>query len=287
MSCLATGMSDPSCDMSHADRIRMALRSPSGYAVLTVEHIGDTLHGELEGDDVPWFVPQLSRLLGLSYSPPSLQGPRALQAAAVRYQGMRLPQAPLLFPRIVQVMLQQLISYRDAAAGWRSLLRKHGQRLDDHDGLIVPPGAEQLKKLPEHDYVGCNILPQHGRRIAGVARHAKRIESTWQSEQPDRGERTCALLSKLPGIGPWTVGFLSGSSMGLADAVMPGDYSLPAQVAWFFQRATEADDELMLRLLEPFQPHRYYALLLVIKAGNGPPRRGPRTRPISRHFRRS
>lgn len=287
MSSLTTGMGDPTADMTDANRIRIALRSPGGYAVLTAEHIEDTLHGELQGDDVDWFVPHLPGLLGLNHTPPDLGGPRALQSAALRYQGMRLPLAPLLFPRIVQVMLQQLISFRDAAKGWRTLLRKHGQVLPEHDGLIVPPSARQLLKLPQHEYIACNILPQHGRRIAGVARHAARIENTWSAgSEPDSLNDTCRLLGKLPGIGPWTIGYLSGSSMGDADAVVTGDYSLPSQVAWFFRRETEADDATMLDILKPFQPHRYYALLLVIKAGNGPPRRGPRTRPISQHFRR-
>lgn len=285
LSCLATGPGDPAFSAEDPANIRMALRSPDGFAVLSVSQISESVHGTLEGDDVDYFAPHLPRMLGLDFQIPPLKGRRVLQSAALRYQGLRLPKAPLLFPRIVQVMLQQLISFRDAAKGWRTLLRRHGLKPDGVADVIVPPTAKELARLPSHEYVDCGILPQHGRRIAAVARHAKRIESTWLSgSTSDSCSNTCRLLGKIPGIGPWTLGYLSGSSMGDADAVMPGDYSLPGQVSWFFEREAEADDDRMLEILEPFRPWRYYALLLVIKAGQRPPRRGPRSPSISRFF---
>ena len=44
----------------------------------------------------------------------------------------------------------------------------------------------------------------------------------------------------------------------------------------FFRGSEDADDDDMLRLLDPFRPHRFYVLSLLLKGGPVPPRRGPR-----------
>ena len=85
-------------------------------------------------------------------------------------------------------------------------------------------------------------------------------------------------LTRIPGIGDWTVQTLRGSCLGDADAVVTGDYGLPHVVCWFFRRQARGSDEEMLKLLEPYRGHRYRVQHLLTLAGIHAPRRGPKMR---------
>ena len=65
-----------------------------------------------------------------------------------------------------------------------------------------------------------------------------------------------------------------------SDAVVLGDYGFPRMVAYFFAGEQQATDDDMLRWLQPYRPHRFYVLSLLIKSGLRPPRRGPRRAPL-------
>ena len=121
-------------------------------------------------------------------------------------------------------------------------------------------------------------LGSAGTIYSGLARVAGRLEATWGGGVAATArERTCALLSQQRGVGPWTIGYLRGSALGDSDAVVLGDYGFPRQVAYFFTgQPQEATDDDMLRLLQPYRPHRFYVLALLLKSGLRPPRRGPR-----------
>jgi 3-methyladenine DNA glycosylase/8-oxoguanine DNA glycosylase len=60
-----------------------------------------------------------------------------------------------------------------------------------------------------------------------------------------------------------TMGFVLGDP----DAVPVGDLHLPQQVGWSLAGEPEADDALMLELLEPFRGHRFRLLRLLLAAG--------------------
>ena len=83
------------------------------------------------------------------------------------------------------------------------------------------------------------------------------------------------VLEALPGVGPWTSGYVRGSALADSDAVLVGDYNLPSSIAWALAGEERADDERMLELLEPFRGHRFRVIRLVWMSGvKRVPRRG-------------
>ena len=76
--------------------------------------------------------------------------------------------------------------------------------------------------------------------------------------------------------------------MGDADAEVLGDYSMPKLVSYFFendlQAADQATDDDLIRLLEPYRPHRFYVLTLLNRGAKPPPRRGPRRKSLRERF---
>lgn len=280
LSNLSLGSGDP-CLRVDGEQVRLAFSTDRGAVVAECRAGDDEVAVRLRGPDAERFVPHLPTMLGLDYRPPEFDGPRRLRVLAHKFAGLRLPRAPLLFPRVVQIVLQQLISYHDACAGWRDLVRRYGQEVEGDDDLIAPPRPEVLARMATYQFVECGILPQHGRRISGLARIASGIERAWGGGvSGDSLETTSDLLLKQPGVGPWTVGYLRGSSMGDSDALVLGDYGFPKHVVYFFtgEERDDATDEDMLRYFEPYRPHRFLVRTLIVKGAPRPPRRGPRGR---------
>ncbi|MEM9352721.1 MAG: hypothetical protein AAGA92_06890 [Planctomycetota bacterium] len=283
---MTMGMGNPCLRVDSDSAARLTLATPEGPAALAAWHDDDELRVEPTGPGAEWLQPFLTDLFGLRFKPPVFENPRRMRVVGERFAGLRLPKLPTIFPRLLQVVLQQMITFRDATHGWRKLVERLGARVPGHDDLWYPPEPKAIARMASFEFIECGILPQHGRRLVGLARTAERIEAVWgHGLEADSLPKTCEYLMSLPGVGPWTVGYLSGSGLGDADALVLGDYGHPHQVAYFFTGEERSDDETMASLLEPYRPHRYYALTLIIKSGVRPPRRGPRRRSLRERFR--
>src|SRR5256885_363268 len=70
-----------------------------------------------------------------------------------------------------------------------------------------------------------------------------------------------------------------------ANAVPVGDYHLPHMVGYALDGTPRSTDERMLELLEPYSGHRGRVIRLLIAAGIGAPRFGPK-KPL-RNIKRS
>jgi 3-methyladenine DNA glycosylase/8-oxoguanine DNA glycosylase len=83
-------------------------------------------------------------------------------------------------------------------------------------------------------------------------------------------------IRAFPGVGPWTAAKVAMVALGDADAVPVGDYHLPHSIGYLFDGTPRSTDERMLEILEPYRGHRARVIRLVIEAGIGAPRFGPR-----------
>ena len=281
------GSGDPCLRVDSPAKVRYAVSGLGDALTIEVGSRDGDSEIAIDGANDAWLKTYSPGLLGLNFEPPIVEGPRKLRDVARRFSGLLLPRVPLVFPRLVQIVLQQLVSFRDACYAWRQLVLRYGEPIPGRDDWYAPPTPAALARLPVHAFVDCGVLPRHARCIRNLAVRADRIEATWDGgTEEGAADRTCELLAKLPGVGPWTIGYLRGSSLGDADAVVPGDYSFPRWVNYFFTGRDEpASDDDMLRLLEPYRPHRYYVLLLITKSGRQPPRRGPKRAPLRRRLK--
>lgn len=286
---MSMGKGNPCLRVDGPTQIRVTTNTPAGPAAIRAEHLGDAIRVKLTGDGAAWLQPHLRGFFGLDFQPPKVAGLRKLRQIAYDLRGLRLVRMPTVYVSLIQIVLQQLISYRDACYGWRQLTKRYGKTVSGQDDLWYPPEPAALAHLHSQDFVACGVLPQHGRRIVEVSRAAERIEVAWDAGQGVNAiERLSELLADLPGIGPWTIGLLRGGALGDADAEVLGDYGMPMLVSYFFegdeQQAREATDDDMLRLLDAYRPHRFYVLTLLNRGAKPPPRRGPRRKSFRERF---
>lgn len=270
------GSGDPTMRLREGS-VAGCLNTPEGPVTYQAMAKSDHLLTSLEGPGSQWLQPHLAGMLGLEDDPTSFQPTGKLERIAKQHCCTHLPKLPVIFDRLVSIILQQLIAYRDACENWARLVRRHGTPAPGDYKLWLPPLPEQYAAFGDYDLIACGILPKQARLVLKLARCAERIERLAGTDQP----KLIKFLLAQRGIGPWTVGFLQGSGLGDADAVMPGDIGFPRTVAHFFEgpevdNNRKATDEDMLRLLEPYRPHRFRTLNMLIAAGVGPPRKSPR-----------
>ncbi|TWT43393.1 DNA-3-methyladenine glycosylase family protein [Botrimarina hoheduenensis] len=276
LSLLTMGRGNP-CLRHNETQGQLTLNTPRGPVALAATRSGETLRVVVTGSAAEWIEPLLPGLFGLEDDLTGFAPEGRLGRIADELAGLRLPRLPAVFDRLVQIVLQQLIQFRDACRGWRLLVHRYGEEVPHSGGLYYAPTAETLAGLAVYQLMECDILPKHARVILTLAKQAAALERLWESgADPAARERLCEHLLRQPGVGPWTVGYLRGAGLGDADALVLGDYGHPHHVAYFFTGKERSDDDEMQQLLAPYAPHRYRVLSLLILGTPPPPRRGPR-----------
>lgn len=138
--------------------------------------------------------------------------------------------------------------------------------------MRVPPSAAGWADVPVWDFHRAGVDPARARAVVAAARLAHRLE---EAASHGAAETTRRLLL-VPGVGPWTAAETTQRALGDADAVSVGDFHLAGQVGWALT-GERVDDPGMLRLLEPYRPHRYRVVRHLLLSGAARvPRRGPR-----------
>jgi len=231
-----------------------------------------TIHAEEE--DLGPLLDQVPALLGASDTTHASfePGPRVLRDVRLRGRRVRLVRVPWLYESLVGIVLQQRVAYVDAARSHQWLVREFGERSDEDGTLRVFPSPQTLMRIPPEAFRQAGVDHERAERLRNVGRTAHHLPKLLNLNFEDAR----ALLSKIRGLGPWTVENLMGSALGDADALPTGDYWLPHTVAYGLAGEPRADDARMIELMEPLRPHRYRALLWLTLAGVKPVRYGPR-----------
>jgi 3-methyladenine DNA glycosylase/8-oxoguanine DNA glycosylase len=271
---LPFGLYDPSCRRG-SGRFWLAARTPTGAVSLAVHEAEGVARAIAWGPGAEWALDRVEALLGLADEPASFAPPPgAVATLARRGRGLHLVRTPFVFDVLCQVILQQRVSFRDAARSHRRLTRALGEAAPGPPGLLLPLAARHWLRLSSEDFRQAGVDGQRAGRLRAAARAARSVAAC-----ADGGLAPAAdTLGAIPGCGPWTVGMTLGFALGDPDAVPVGDLHLPSLVAHALVGEPEADDARMLELLEPYRGHRFRLIRLLLAADrirlgrSGPPR---------------
>lgn len=266
-----SGRHDPTLRVAE-DRVNCGMLTSHGPVTVTAVAADLTLQVRLEGAGADWLEPHLSPLFGLQDDPSGFAPTGAVLRLMKRSPGIHLVRLPVVFHRLIRIVLHQLVTWEEAAAGWQVMTQRYGEEAPGESGLMIGPSPATLNSLAYYDLVDCGILPRQARLILKLAAEHRRIEKA----RAQGDEQLIRFLSRISGIGEWTLQTLRGSALADPDAVVTGDYGLPHTVCWFFRKQARGTDEEMLQLLEPFRGHRYRVQQLLMQSGIKPPRRGPK-----------
>jgi 3-methyladenine DNA glycosylase/8-oxoguanine DNA glycosylase len=256
------GLYDPSCRRTPRT-LWQATRTPDGPVSVWIRAGRRTAQAAAWGSGAGWMLARLETLLGLHDDPASFAPPPGPVATlARRGRGMHLVRTPRVFDVLCQFVLQQRVSFRDAARSHRYLTRALGDPPPGPPGLLLPLSPRHWLGLSSEDFRRAGIDGQRAARLRAAARAARQVDACAEGDLPAARE----VLGRISGCGPWTVGMVSGFALGDPDAVPVGDLHLPSLVANALVGEPRADDARLLELLEPYRGHRFRLIRLLLAA---------------------
>ncbi|MFJ6086026.1 DNA-3-methyladenine glycosylase family protein [Streptomyces sp. NPDC092369] len=275
---LRRGPGDPTFRAMPDGSVWRASLTPCGPGTLRVSVRGEEVRGEAWGSGGAWLLDRLPELLGAADEPEAFV-PRHRVVAVARHRrpGLRLTRTGLVLESLIPSVLEQKVTTDEAYRAWRLLVRKFGEPAPGPAAVVrgrmwVMPGARAWALIPSWEWHRAGVDDKRASTILRAVRVARRLEEAVVMSP----EVARARLEVVPGVGPWTSAEVVQRSHGAADAVTVGDLHLPGIVGWVLAGDRDADDSVMLELLEPYAGQRHRAARLILLSGRGPARRAPR-----------
>ncbi|MFJ7078280.1 DNA-3-methyladenine glycosylase family protein [Streptomyces sp. NPDC098781] len=272
---LRRGPGDPTFRATPDGSVWRACRTPAGPGTLRVTSRGSEVRGEAWGPGAEWLLERLPELLGAA-DDPSVFVPRHRLVAMARHRrpGLRLTRTGLVMESLIPSILEQKVTTDEAYRAWRLLVRKFGEPAPGPapGRMCVMPDARTWTLIPSWEWHRAGVDNKRASTILRAVRVAARMEEATRMSP----ELAQARLEVVPGIGPWTSAEVVQRSHGAADAVTVGDLHLPGIVGFALAGDRDADDSVMLELLEPYAGQRHRAARLILLSGRVPGRRAPR-----------
>ncbi|MGW0601436.1 DNA-3-methyladenine glycosylase family protein [Streptomyces sp. NPDC002776] len=272
---LRRGPGDPTFRAMPDGAVWRASRTPLGPGTLRVAAQGAAVRAEAWGPGAEWLLERVPELLGAADDPEAFV-PRHRVVALARHRrpGLRLTRTGLVLESLIPSILEQKVTTDEAYRAWRLLVRKFGEPAPGPvpGRMCVMPDARTWALIPSWEWHRAGVDNKRASTILRCVRVAARMEQAVGMAPEDARAR----LEVVPGVGPWTSAEVVQRSHGAADAVTVGDVHLPGIVGFALAGDRDADDAVMLSLLEPYAGQRHRAARLILLSGRVPGRRAPK-----------
>lgn len=255
---------DP-CHIKSKTHFAKATLTPAGPACWRIERRDEALDFKAWGPGAQWCSERALDLSGLWDTGHSWHPSHPLIAKLANQKpGIRIPKMHRVFEALLPFVLGQLVQGVEKARAWRFMVASLGEDAPGPLDLRVPPAPKTLYRCSQARLKSWGVLGFQSRTLKELCFVASRLEKA-SAMAPDDA---VALLTKVRGIGPWTVGMAGLHSLGHPDAVPVGDYNLPGLVGHVLLGDRDALDEHgAMSELTQFAPNRGRAVLLMKTAG--------------------
>lgn len=263
---------DPCCRQEPGSFERATL-TPEGPGSIKIEWNASGAEVSAWGDGKDWLLENARSLLGVDDNISTFD-PRHKFVRRIygQFPRLRIGGTKTVWHDLAWLILQQRVSTKEASWNWKALVTTWGQPAPGPGGLLLPPESNLVARKNYTDFHALGIERKRATYLISAAKAASRLQEIVDLPSDKADQR----LQSVPGIGPWTAGYVVATTLGNADAIIPGDYNLPSTVAWVLAGEARANDARMFELLEPFAGHRWRVCRLMMAAGLKAPRRGHR-----------
>lgn len=266
------GSGDPTTQRD-GPRVLHASWTPEGPVTLCFEPAPSAIDVSAYGQGATYALQHAGGLLGDADEGDWAKG-TALERAIAKTGGVSMTRALSLADVALRVVFGQRVTSREANAGYRALVKTHGQPAPGPYDLMLPPRGRTLATLPYYELHRFGVERKRALTMQMLGKREKYFEDCRELPFDEMEAR----LEKLRGIGVWTIGCIR-AEFGDADAVQVGDFHLPNLVCWGLAREERGDDSRMLELLQPYAGNRQRAIRVLHRVVGHAPRRGPKNAP--------
>jgi 3-methyladenine DNA glycosylase/8-oxoguanine DNA glycosylase len=268
---LRTGTRDPTL-RREPDGLWRTAHAADGPVTVRLTVAGTTLEADAWGPGAGAVMADIPRWVGLHEPPWDLPRHPVVDRLLKAHRGLRATDTRDVFAALVPVVLQQLVTWEDAASMWRRLCTSLGDRAPGPVDLRLSPTPRAIRGAGTLELQAAGIGMRQVRTLIEIARVAHALQRAADLPTPDALD----LLQKVRGVGPWTANMALGARLGLPDAIPVGDFHLPHTIAWALAGEPRGTDARMLELLAPFPGQAFRVVRLVSAARIEAPKYGPR-----------
>ncbi|USG64842.1 DNA-3-methyladenine glycosylase 2 [Brevibacillus ruminantium] len=192
------------------------------------------------------------------------QDPR-LVPLTERFRGLRFLLDDDLFQSMVRTIIGQQINLAFAATLMERLLELAGEKVEDADGncFLAFPTAERVAAMDVEQLRPLQFSQRKAEYIIDFARVIANgqleLDGFWRLSD----EEILAQLTKLRGIGKWTVECLMMFGMGRPDLLPVADIGLKNGIQLVYGLGERPDEHEMRKIGESWAPYRSYVCLYI------------------------
>jgi 3-methyladenine DNA glycosylase/8-oxoguanine DNA glycosylase len=267
---LRTGPRDPTLCFE-ADGLWRTAQTTDGPATVRLT-LGERLDAEAWGPGAHAVMGDVPSWVGLHEAPWQLPAHPIVDQLHRPLRGLRSTDTRDVFEALVVTVLQQLVTWQEAAHAWRRICFAIGGPAPGPARLQLAPTPRAIRAAGTAGLQRLGVLPRQARTLMEVAFVAHAVARV--RELPT--QEAAALLQHVRGVGPWTASIALGDRLGRPEPVPRGDFHLPHTVTWALANEPRGSDERMAELLAPFAGQAYRVIRLITAAGIDAPKRGPR-----------
>lgn len=269
---LRTGRGDPTV-CREPGGFRRSARTPEGPATVRVRAFeSDRIEAEAWGPGAAAAIALVPGWIGLREPPWQLPAHPVTDRLLHRLPGVRLTDGGNVFEALVNIVLQQQVTWHEAAYTWRRLIEHVSEPAPGPSALLLPPAPGDLRRAGVDELVALGIGHRRAKTLYEIAFSASRLE---RIRLLPTGE-ALSLLGTIRGVGPWTAAMTLGLRLGRPEPIVLGDVHFPHTVCWALAGEARGSDARMVELLEPFGSEAFRAMRLLLAARIEAPRRAPK-----------
>lgn len=181
--------------------------------------------------------------------------------------GLRAPRTPTVFEALIIALTEQQIALPVAIALRKRLVEKYGESLKvKGKKYFAFPTRDALAKAEPADIKKLGLSTRKAEYIVGISQKVASGEVDLEKMKTWDKERILEVLTKIRGLGPWTVEYVMCRGMGKYDALPAGDMGLRISLTKFLDKNERVSEKDVREFLDHFGKHRGYAAFYLIYA---------------------
>lgn len=184
-------------------------------------------------------------------------------------EGLGLPLSATLFDGVVWAVIGQQIGFRTTCALRRRLYERVGEALPG--SLYAPLTPAQVTALSPDELTATGLTRRRARTLHDLACRVAAGDLNLEAlAQGPLTTRHRALLA-VPGLGPWSAGYVLLRAYGAADILLAADSALATALQRLYALPERPTPQEVTALMQPFAPYRSLATLHLWHSLHAPP----------------
>lgn len=179
--------------------------------------------------------------------------------------GLRAPRTPAVFEALIIALTEQQIALPVAITLRKRLVKKYGEFLKiASKKYFAFPTPVALAEAKPGEIRKLGLSTRKAEYIVGVSQKVVQGEFNLEKMKIWSKEKILATLTKIRGLGPWTIEYMMCRGMARYDALPAGDMGLRISLTNFLGKKERVSERKAREFLEHFGKHKGYAAFYLI-----------------------